>query len=510
MGEKQGGVSLIREAAVGNIDKILWTEKTELVKGLSAEEYRILILHGATGNGKSMIGSLKFMSRVFNGGRDKQTYVLGGRDITSLERRFVQSNRSVFNWYPFRGKWEYKKVGEGGSRITIRGRYGRKYIYLTPFNNVAAYSRILGETIDGVFIDEAPESDEMFLQEIVARINRTVGSWGIFTGNGGNPEHYFYTMMVNKSQPIDELMGEGVEYIKTPIEELRYYEFDDRYDGYLTCQMSLEDNPVYNREQLSQFYKMFPAGSFMYNSRILGVRGFTQNSPFSPYMMPEVFIKYENLLEEGFYPSVITFSVDVGGHVFDNTKINIYNDLYDISDWHSEYEKGAHGTQSGGHTVMLTGGWSRDYSKFILLDTYFPNHMYDHINVERIYKRVYNISKKFVRVNKPYMFCDPASPSFYSLLRDSRSGVGQVRQSIKRDNSINLDEKVVIALLQQYMMEGRFKILDTVSNRRWFYESMIQANLESDGTLVDNRKEEADIQDALKYFFTSMYRALIR
>ena len=60
------------------------------------------------------------------------------------------------------------------------------------------------------------------------------------------------------------------------------------------------------------------------------------------------------------------------------------------------------------------------------------------------------------------------------------------------------------------MMKGDFAILDTPSNRTYFYDSMVQASLETDGKLIDNRKEEADIQDALKYEFTSMYRMLIR
>jgi len=37
---------------------------------------------------------------------------------------------------------------------------------------------VLGETLDGILVDEAPESDEMFLQEIVARIIRTEGHLG--------------------------------------------------------------------------------------------------------------------------------------------------------------------------------------------------------------------------------------------------------------------------------------------------------------------------------------------
>ena len=490
--------------AINNINTIVYTNKTEYVRGLGSEDYPILIFHGATGNGKSMISTLKFIVRVLNAPRSHQTFVLAGRDITALERRFVQSNNSVFNWHPFKGSWEYKKQGTGGATIIVRTKTGRKNIYLTPFNNVSAYSRILGETINGVLVDEAVEADDMFLQEIVARINRTRGSWGIFTSNGGDPQHYFYTNMINRSIRIEEVLDDVIE---TPEAEVKYYDESNRDESYLTVHMGLEDNPVYDETQLERFYRLYPQGSFMYNSRILGVRGFTQNAPFSPYIDNKIWIKKEDLREEGFYPSIINFSVDVGGHVFDKEKIGI--DYDDYGKIYREYNKDDEGTHAGGHTVMITGGWSRDYKKFIVLDTFFPNHMHDNINVDRLFERVYNITREFPRVRKPYMFVDSASPSFRSQLVTKRSGVDYVRAAIKRDSSIELDEKVVISLIQQYMMTGEFRILDTQNNRKWFAESMIQANLESDGKLVDNKKEEADIQDALLYMFSSMYKLLV-
>lgn len=490
--------------ALGNIDTIEYTDKTRYVMGLDAWSYPILIFHGATGNGKSMLSTLKFLSRIYNAERHQQTFVLAGRDISALERRFVQSNRSVFNWYPFRGAWEYKKQGTGGATIIIRTKTGRKNIYLTPFNNVSAYSRILGDTIDGVMVDEAVESDEIFLQEIVARINRTQGSWGIFTSNGGDPQHFFYTGMIDRSTRIEELI-DGV--IETPADEVKYYQLEDRRGNWLTVHMGLEDNPVYDKTQLAMFYDMYPVGSFMYNSRILGVRGFTQNAPFSPYMTEDIFIKKEELVDKGFYPSRMTFTVDVGGHVFDDSTLRYGEDYY--GKWHRDYRKDDFGTGKGGHTVMLTVGWSRDYDKMLIMDTYFPNHMHDHVNVDRMYNRVYDISMKFPRVRKPYLFVDSASPTMRSLLMEKRSGVDSVRPTIKRDSSIDLDEIVVIAYLQQQMLAGNLKVLDTTSNRQWFRESMVQATLEGNGKLVDNKDWHSDIQDGLKYQVSSMYRALV-
>ena len=501
--------------ALGNINTILWTKKTEYVKGVERvkgsrkikdNEYKILVFHGSTGNGKSMIAALKFMSRVFNSPREHQNFVLAGRDITALERRFLESNHSLFNWYPFKGKCTYRKIGQGGSRITVKARTGEKYIYLTPFNNVSAYSRILGDTLHGAFVDEAVEGDEQFLEEIVSRATvRSEGSWAIFTSNGGDPNHFFYTGIVNKCMMIDEVTD--VEY-ETPSGERKYFD-EERNEDWLYVHMRLEDNPAYSAEQLERFYNLYPVGSFMHYSRVLGIRGFSQDSPFAPYINENTFIRKDRLLEEGWYPQSIVFSVDSGGHVFSRREFSEHHD--EFGKWYSEYQDGDYGTDKGGHTGMITVGFLDNYKKAIILDTYFPNHMHPNINVDRIYDRVYNVGKEFIRVRKPYMFVDNADPSMLSMLRDKKgAGVGEVRPSIKRDNSINLDEKVVVSLIQQYLMNGNLKILDTKSNRKWLLNAMIQANLESDGKLVDNRNWEADVQDMLKYVFSSMYRLLLR
>ena len=473
--------------AIGDIRTILWTKKTEYVK---ASKHKILVLYGSTGNGKSMIATLKFISRVFNSAKHEQTFILAGKDITTLEKRFIDSNYSVFNWKPFKGKWVYKKLGVGGSKMIVETKTGKKNIYFTPFNNVGAYSRILGSTINGVMVDEAVEGDEMFLNEILGRIIRTQGSWGIFTSNGGDVDHFFYTHICNKCVRVDELI-DGV--YETPPEEVRYFD-EDRNEDWLYMHMRLEDNPSYTKEQLETFYTLYPSGSFMYYSRVLGIRGFSMDSPFSSYMQ-DVWVK-ENELGV-FYPNKIVFSVDVGGHVFSRKELP-----------ESEYVDGAYGTNKGGHTILVVGGFSNDYKRFTLLDTYFPNHMHTNINVERIQEKVYNISERFPRGRRLYMFSDPADPSMLAMLRDRIVGVDGIMGETKRDNSINMEEKVIITLIQQYMMNGNFKMVDNEANRKWAYNSLVSATLEKDGKLKDNGSWEADFQDGLKYIFSSMYRLL--
>lgn len=478
--------------ALGDVRNIIMTEKLQAILD---DESKVLTLHGSTGNGKTMIATYKFLARVYNSARDRQTFVLAGRDITTLERRFVESNRSVFNWYPFRGRWEYKKIGVGGSRITVHTRTGAKYIYLTPFNNVSAYGRILGDTIDGFFVDEGVEADDMFLQEVMLRTIRQEWTFNIMTSNGGDPEHYFYTHIVNKSLRYDE-MGVG----DTPDEEKGYFE-GVREKGWSYVHMGLMDNPVYTEEQIEMFHRMYPFGSFMHYSRVLGVRGFSLNSPFSSFL-------HDVLVDEVGRMTTMVFTVDSGGHVFARDKLDEKTD--DFGKWYSEYNDGEYGTADGGHSGMLTVGFNRDFSEATVLDVYFPNHMHQNINVERMLMRVYNISNKWYGVRKPYMFVDYADPNMLSLMIDHNALVGEVRPAVKRDASIGLDEKVVVSLIQQYFMRGKLKVLNTWNNVKYLIPALRGARLESDGTMVDTRNWDSDVRDMLKYVFSSMYRLLVR
>lgn len=488
------------EEAIGNIDTIVYTEKS---KRIMADEHKILTLFGSTGNGKSMLATLKMLSRIFKSGSRQQTYVLAGRDITTLEKRFVKSNYSVLNWKPFRGKWVYKKQVDGGSQVIFTTKTGRKYLYFTPFNNVNTYTRILGQTIDGVFVDEAVEANEDFLQEIVSRTIRTKATWLIMTSNGGDPKHYFYTGIVNRSHTLEDYMSreemESLGIRPTPNDELRYFE-SERKDIFMAYHMGLEDNPVYTPERLKQFYELFPLGSFMYYSRVLGIRGFQQDSPFAPYINETTFTNYNKLrdVDSKFYPNKMVFSVDSGGHVFSSKEM--------IG---SRYKEGDYGTEKGGHTIMLTGAFDEQYRNFILLDTYFPNEMIQWASVEKINNRVRDMAQVFNTAKRDYMFCDPADSTLLAGLMSSVRNVNDIRPAIKRDNKLALDEKVIISVIQQFMMQGRFKILDTLENRKWFYGAMIGAKQESDGKIFDNGSWEADVWDALKYIFMSMYRLLI-
>lgn len=494
--------------AMGDIRQIKDTPKT---RAIMRDKHKILTLYGSTGNGKSVRLIIKGLARIFKAPSWQRTFVLAGRDIVTLEKRFIESNHSVFNWYPFAGHWEYKKMNvSGGSQIVVNTPSGKKQIFLTPFNNVNTYSRVLGSTIDGFMIDEATESDELFLQECVSRTIRQEHSWLIQTSNGGDPSHYFYTGIVDKSMTIDDYeyeefitsnqekesgnpLGKYVEK-SVPDEELRY-QARERDKDKMFYHMSLEDNPTYTKEQLEAYYKEYPVGSYMWFSRILGVRGFTEQSPFSSYLTPEVYIDVDKSRE---MVRTLIFSVDSGGHVFSNKIVP-----------ESPYVDGDYGTNKGGHTVMITVGFSYRYQSAVILGVQFPNRMIQTENAELISQKVYEWASMYPSADRPYMFSDPADSSMLATLMGRVRNVREVTRAIKNDKSISLNEPVVVSLMQQYFATGKLKILDTVENRRWLIPALMSARQEKDGKLLDNESWESDIIDALKYVFSTLYRLLI-
>ncbi len=501
--------------ALGNVNQILYTPKS---RKIIEDDAKVITLFGSTGNGKTMLATYKFLSRVWHSPKSHKFFVLAGRDISTLERRFVSenANHSVFNWKPFKGKWRHYAQGVGGGRVECYTRTGTKVIYLTPFGNISTYSRVLGDTIYGVLIDEAVESDETFLQEIITRVERTKGSFLIQTSNGGDPKHFFYTGIVDKSYTLesryfewvngkkvysvlseDELRAKGIRL--TPYEELKYFEpLERRKKDYMAYHMGLEDNPVYGAEQLENLYNTFPYGSYMYFSRILGVRGFTEDSPFSQYMTKDIYVKREDLRASGLYPFEITWTVDGGGHVFSNREMV-----------GSIYREGERGTEKGGHTVMLTVGFSRDYRRVVVLDTYFPNRLLDQENVNLINHRVNEHIAQFPSAKRESMYVDAAASNLYSSLVATQYNVRAVKPAVKWDKFLDISEKNAVALVQQFMMRGDFKVLDTPENRRWFEGSMVGAKQDITGKILDNLSWESDVWDTLKYTFMSMYRLLI-
>ena len=66
--------------------------------------------------------------------------------------------------------------------------------------------------------------------------------------------------------------------------ELLTKQADERFRFYW---FGFNDNPMIEEEQIQHLYDTHPVGSFEYNSKILGIRGFVEGMIYAKYLSPE-------------------------------------------------------------------------------------------------------------------------------------------------------------------------------------------------------------------------------
>ena len=163
----------------------------------------------------------------------------------------------------------YKKMGKGGSRIEWHTPSGIKRIYFAGFDNKARYKQILGMTLYGVWADEIQTAHDDFVAELFTRLARD-GGFLLTTSNGGLPDQKIYTDYLNKGRPSEKWSWQIPE---PTMKELESVTEDGRFRFYW---FGFDDNPMMSEEQIIHLNNTHPQGSFEYNSKILGIRGFVE------------------------------------------------------------------------------------------------------------------------------------------------------------------------------------------------------------------------------------------
>lgn len=244
-------------------------------------------LEGTTGSLKSITADRKFHKEVYKSPKEQTQFAIIGSTTPVLERTIIDNPLSFYNKHKYvvkDGKYVqvmwYKKNGKGGSRVEWRTPKGTKRIYFAGFDNKARYKQILGMTIYGIWCDEIQTAHDDFIGELFTRLARDNG-FLITTSNGGLPDQKIYIDYLNKGRPspkweydtpdatMKELLG------KTEDKRFRFYWF------------GFTDNPMMTDEQIAHLYNTHPVGSFEYNSKILGIRGFVEGLIYAKYLSHE-------------------------------------------------------------------------------------------------------------------------------------------------------------------------------------------------------------------------------
>jgi len=273
-----------KEAVVKTIKGVFLSQKAvDVLQDTSL----YISLEGVTGSLKSVTADRKFHIEVYESPKEHTQFAIIGSTVPILERTIIDNPISFYNKHKFvykNGKayqvMKYMKSGKGGSRIEWRTSTGIKRIYFAGFDNKARYKQILGMTLYGIWADEIQTAHDDFVSEMFTRLARDNG-FLITTSNGGLPDQKIYTDYLNKGRPSPKYEKEIPE---STMNELLTKQADERFRFYW---FGFNDNPMMEEEQIQHLYDTHPVGSFEYNSKILGIRGFVEGMIYAKYLSPE-------------------------------------------------------------------------------------------------------------------------------------------------------------------------------------------------------------------------------
>ena len=280
------------------------------------DESKYISLEGTTGSLKSITADRKFHKEVFNTPREQTQFAIIGNTTPILERIIIDNPLSFYNKHKYVYKdgrryqtMQYKKQGQGGSRIEWKTPNGLKRIYFAGFDNKARYKQILGMTLYGIWCDEIQTAHDEFIGELFTRLARDKG-FLITTSNGGLPDQKVYTDYLNKGRPHPK----WAEQVPEPtMKELLSKDADKRFRFYW---FGFDDNPMMDDEQISNLNDTHPIGSFEYNSKILGIRGFVEGLIYARYLSKEKnMVQYDKTFNNPHSPHQFiryTIGIDVG------------------------------------------------------------------------------------------------------------------------------------------------------------------------------------------------------
>ena len=277
-------------------------------------------LEGTTGSLKSVTADRKFHKEVYKSPKEHTQFAIIGSTVPILERTIIDNPLSFYNKHKYITKDKkryqvmfYKKSGKGGSRVEWHTPKGIKRIYFAGFDNKARYKQILGMTLYGIWADEIQTAHDEFIGELFTRLARDNG-FLITTSNGGLPDQKIYIDYLNKGRANPKWEKQIPE---STMNYLMSKEHDDRFRFYW---FGFDDNPMMEDEQIRNLNNTHPVGSFEYNSKILGIRGFVEGMIYAKYLSYEKnmvrFADVFNNRESPYQFFRYTIGVDVGSTDF--------------------------------------------------------------------------------------------------------------------------------------------------------------------------------------------------
>lgn len=404
-------------------------------------------MEGPAQTGKTNAAILAFGLRVAES--DSELHCVSGKTLDSIRDNILEGSNKFLEL--FKGLAHVRRDYIGGRYIEFATKKGKKKILLATYENISSWTKILGKPIENFFIDEINIAHPDFVKEIFARQFSFSNPFIICTLNGDDPEHYIYKDYINYSKdlfPAD-----------TPSSTKEYIESQYDKDGYYYAFWSHDDHPLMTPEKKDRIYSVYPAGSYYYMTKILGIRGVQEGLLYAHLIDQRSMIQWDQIDTQAIV--LLEVGIDVGDKA---------------------------------ETVFCLTGYTKEYGRAVVIDVQAFNEAdYDEI-IQKFnvwIKKWYDIFKGRIKTIYP----DAADSIFVRTLRNRISVPIMVRGSKK----LTIRERVI--LKEQLLHQKRLLFVeDTGAADMAFYLKKMKTD--GRGGHIDDEKTENDYNDALDYSLT--------
>ena len=445
---------------------IIWTDK---MRAVLRDDAQVLFLGGATGCSKSLVAGHKFMDWLNEMPAERTQFYIIFKDRGTGVRNFLHNNASFYNMFPHL-RDEYKAYKEGGLQFVWHGLHGPKVVYLLGADDRTAWSKVLGSNPDGMWLEELSELHIDLVRECMGRtISRRCRL--IATTNGGLPDQEFYKEFLNHAV---------VQFRETvPQVELDDMLEDKPYYHYYHFNL-LDDSPHLSEEDKQKLLDLYPPGSFYYNSKILGVRGYVEGAAYADKMIDEIHIRdYDDINFTHLQEMIV--GVDVGAS----------RDLED---------------KSKSATIATLVGWSRGYQRAIVIERWaVAAESHDQI-IDEIEAKLFPYWVKYMHLLRKIRI-DSAEPILINTWRTKTKfatlHIGGAVKYIK--DEITLVTRC--AMKQQLIYNERLLWSSRALDNYYAHKRIM---IDEDGAELDNATQDNDDADSLTYCITEYWYQILR
>ena len=346
----------------------------------------------------------------------------------------------------------------GRNALLIQTQSGEKAIVIAGGGDSRSASLIKGMSLGSVYVTEANECHETFIQEVFDRTLASGRRQIFFDLNPKPPRHWFYTNILDYQ---DDLKAQG----KNP--------------GYNYQHFDISDNRSIPRENLVRELAKYDRSSIWYQRDILGLRTSASGRIYTSYNYKDTAVTPEEIARMTFQE--MSVGIDVGG------------------------------TDA---TVATLTGLTQGWKQAVHIDGLYHHQGIDDRMDEQTYVRM--VVDWLIPWTKVYpqigtIYVDSANKLFTAGLRKEIQRRGLSRYSVKGfDKSDGILER--IELSSMLLAQGRYKISTRMDKWHEAYQNAVWSEREyerGEWVRLDDGSYPVDCLDSAEYSLYPLKRLLI-